>query len=147
MELTTDVNVEKLKACLIVQGFEQKKGVDFEKTFAPTMKWPIIRIIVTMGSWLIKHINVKTTFLNGYLGEEVCMMQPQGFIILGRENQICELRRTIYRLKQVSKAWYARIYNFLQHQGLIKSYSYHNLYHIMKMANIWCSSYMWMVYC
>lgn len=73
------------------------------------------------------------------------MMQPQGFIILRRDNQIYELQKTIYRLKQASKTWYIKIFNFLQHQGLIKSYLNHNLYYIMKMANIWCSSYMWMV--
>jgi hypothetical protein len=48
--LTIDGNVEKFKACFIVQGFEYKKGVDFEETFAPMMKWPIIRIMVAMAS-------------------------------------------------------------------------------------------------
>jgi hypothetical protein len=53
-----------------------------------------------------------------------------------RENQICELWKTIYRLKKAFKTWYTKIYNFLQHQGLIKSYSDHNMCYVMKMASI-----------
>ena len=52
-------------------------------------------------------MDVKTAFLNGYLEEEVYMSQSEGFISSGRVNQICKLKKFIYRLKQAS-SWNIR---------------------------------------
>ncbi|GKC45663.1 zinc finger, CCHC-type containing protein, partial [Tanacetum coccineum] len=46
-------------------------------------------------------MDVKTTFLNGDLEEEVYMNQPQGFIMPGNENKVCKLITSLYGLKQV----------------------------------------------
>ena len=45
-------------------------------------------------------MDVKTTFLHGELEEEIFMQQPEGFIVKGKENQVCLLKRLLYRLKQ-----------------------------------------------
>ena len=50
-------------------------------------------------------MDVKTTFLNGNLEEEVYMMQLEGFIVKNQEDMICKLRRSIYELKQASRSW------------------------------------------
>ena len=53
-------------------------------------------------------MDVKTTFLNGDLDEEVYMKQPMGFVVLGQENKVCNLVKSLYGLKQVPKQWYQK---------------------------------------
>jgi hypothetical protein len=53
--------------------------------------------------------------------EEVCIEKPQGFVIHGKESHICKLKKSLYRLKQAPKAWYARIDSYLMSLGFTKS--------------------------
>ncbi|GJV48731.1 zinc finger, CCHC-type containing protein [Tanacetum coccineum] len=53
-------------------------------------------------------MDVKTTFLNGKLDEEVYMNQPQGFIMLGNENKVCKLIKSLYGLKKAPKQWHQK---------------------------------------
>ena len=50
-------------------------------------------------------MDVKTTFLNENLIEDVYMTQPDGFVIQEHTNKICKLQRDIYGLKQASRSW------------------------------------------
>jgi hypothetical protein len=50
-------------------------------------------------------MDVKTTFLNGDLYEDVYMTQPKGFVMKGKEHMGCRLRKSIYDLKQASRQW------------------------------------------
>ena len=45
-------------------------------------------------------MDVRTTFLNENLVEDVCMSQPTGFEEVGKENMVCKLQKSIYGLKQ-----------------------------------------------
>jgi hypothetical protein len=51
----------------------------------------------------LHQMDVKTTFLNGELVENVFMAQPKGFVVNGKEHMGCHLRRFIYGLKQASR--------------------------------------------
>ena len=53
-------------------------------------------------------MDVKTTFLNGSLEEDVYMDQPKGFSIKGKEHLACKLKKSIYWLKQASRQWYLK---------------------------------------
>jgi hypothetical protein len=63
---------------------------------------------------------VKISFLNAPLTDEVYMIQPEGYIIPGKEFQVCKLMKALYSLRQVSRTWYGRINNYLQKQVGLK---------------------------
>ena len=49
------------------------------------------------------------------------MPQPEGFVSSGRPNQVCNLRKSIYRLKQSSKSWNIRFDETIKKFGFIKN--------------------------
>ncbi|KAL0381322.1 UNVERIFIED_CONTAM: Retrovirus-related Pol polyprotein from transposon TNT 1-94 [Sesamum angustifolium] len=53
-------------------------------------------------------MDIKTAFLNGELDEEIYMEQPEGFVVLGQEKNVCRLVKSLYRLKQVPKQWHEK---------------------------------------
>ena len=76
-------------------------------------------------------MDVKTTFLNGVIEEEVYIEQPEGFDVENRETHVCRLHRTLYGLKQAPRAWYSRIDNYLREMGFQRSEADHNLYFLI----------------
>ena len=63
-------------------------------------------------------MDVKTTFLNGNLDEEIYMEQPEGFAKKGKKHLACKLKKSIYGLKQASKQWYLRFNDTIISFGL-----------------------------
>ncbi|GKF76072.1 zinc finger, CCHC-type containing protein, partial [Tanacetum coccineum] len=89
-KVKVDGTIKKFKARLVIQGFRQNSWIDYFDTYAPVIRISTIRLLIAMASIhnLIFHqMNVKTTFLNGELDEEVYTNQPQGFIMHGNENK------------------------------------------------------------
>lgn len=78
----------------------------------------------------MKHplMDVKTTFLNGTIDEEVYIEQPLGFEVHNRETHVCRLKKALYGLKQAPRACYARMDTYLQRLSFSKSYVDPNLY-------------------
>jgi hypothetical protein len=72
----------------------------------------VISIAAEMG-WKIYQMDVKTTFLNGLIEEEVYIEQPQGFEVHGRDSHVCRLKKALFGLKQAPRAWYSRIDTYL----------------------------------
>jgi hypothetical protein len=71
---TADGSVEKFKARFVARGFTQKERIDYDKTFAPVAKYTSIRVIIALASvpgWKLHQMDVKTTFLNGKIEQEV----------------------------------------------------------------------------
>jgi len=56
----------------------------------------------------LDQMDVKTTFLNGELEENVYMDQPMRFSIAGKKHIVCKLKKSIYGLKQVSCQWHLK---------------------------------------
>ena len=54
-------------------------------------------------------MDVKTAFLNGDLKENVFMSQPEGFVVKGKEQNVCKLFKSLYGLKQALHAWYEKL--------------------------------------
>jgi hypothetical protein len=62
-------------------------------------------------------MDVKMTFLNGDLEERVYMKQPKGFIMDGKKNLGCHLKKSIYGLKQASRQWYLKFNETIKRFG------------------------------
>nr|GEX02203.1 zinc finger, CCHC-type [Tanacetum cinerariifolium] len=104
--LKVDGTIVKFKARLVIQGFKQKSGIDYFDTYALVARLSTIRLLIAIASihnLIVYQMDVKTTFLNGELEEEVYMNQPQGFFMHGKENKVCKLIKSLYGLKQTSK--------------------------------------------
>jgi hypothetical protein len=81
--------------------------------------------------WKVHQTNVKTTFLNGVVEEEIYVEQPEGFETFTRDTHVCMLRRALYGLKKAPRAWYACIDNYLLGLGFTKSEADPNLYYLV----------------
>nr|KAJ0210548.1 hypothetical protein LSAT_V11C400168580 [Lactuca sativa] len=89
----------------------QIQGVDYEDTFSPFAKIESIRIIMAIAAYYdyeIWQMDVKTTFLNGYLEEDVFMEQSEGIVKPDNLKKVRKLKKSIYGLKQASGVWYHR---------------------------------------
>ena len=104
-------NIERYKARLVAQGFTQREGIDYTETFSPISSKDSFRIVMALVAHYdlkLHQMDVKTTFLNGDLYENVFMAQLKGFIMKGKENLGCRLKKSIYGLKQASRQWYLK---------------------------------------
>lgn len=114
------------KARLVAQGFTQKKGLDYDETFSPVARFESVRAVIALA---VKHelelhqMDVTCAFLNGNLNEEVYMKQPEGFIVKGKEQLVCKLKKSIYGLKQSPRCWNFCLDSQLLGMGLQKSQS------------------------
>jgi hypothetical protein len=88
--------------------------------------------LATAKRWTIHYMDVRTTFLNGLLKEEVFMRQPPCFTIPGQEQLVCKLYKSLYGLKQSPRAWYEKIDTVLQKLGLKRSKADGNMYYMHK---------------
>ena len=95
----------------MAKGFTQREGIDYHETFSPVSTKDSFRIIMALVAHFdleLHQMDVKTSFLNGELEENVFMAQPKGFVVSGKEHMGCHLRRSIYGLKQASRQWYIK---------------------------------------
>ncbi|KAL4325263.1 hypothetical protein GQ457_11G002710 [Hibiscus cannabinus] len=109
-------NIERYKARLVAKGFTQQEGIDYTETFSPVSKKDFLRIVLALVAQFdleLQQMDVKTTFLNGDLEEEVYMKQPEGFSSSDGENLVCKLKKSIYRLKQASRQWYLKFHEVI----------------------------------
>nr|GEU87766.1 Gag-Pol polyprotein [Tanacetum cinerariifolium] len=99
--------VLKNKARLVARGFRQERRINFEESFAPVARIEAIRIFVENAAHknlMIFQMNVKTTFLNGELKEEVYISQPEGFVDQDNPSHVYKLKKALYSLKQAPRA-------------------------------------------
>jgi hypothetical protein len=102
-----DDEVVRNKAYLITQGFSQVESLDFKETFAPVAHLEAIRILLaftTSKGFKLCQIDVKSTFLNGVIQEEVYVRQPPGFQNPKYPDRVYKLSKVLYGLKQASWA-------------------------------------------
>ncbi|GJS05476.1 retrovirus-related pol polyprotein from transposon TNT 1-94 [Tanacetum coccineum] len=139
-----DQTVIRNKARLIAKGYAQEEGIDFEESFAPVARLEAVWIFVAYAahkSFPINQIEVKMTFLNGPLKEEVYVAQPR----MGRDpdhpEKVYRLKKALYGLKQAPSAWYDELSNFLMSKGFTKGTIDHTLFTIRYGEDILLAKY------
>nr|GEY75373.1 hypothetical protein [Tanacetum cinerariifolium] len=113
----------KNKARLVVRGYRQEERIDFEESFAPVARIEAVQIFLAFAAHMnmvVYQIDVKTTFLNGILHEEVYVSQPDGFLDPNNPNHVYRLKKALYGLKQAQHTWYDLLSSFLLSQGFSK---------------------------
>jgi len=122
--------VMKHKARLVAEGV-QKHGIDYDEVFAPVAIIDTVKLLLALAAnrgWEVHHLDVKTTFLNGELEEEVYVGQPEGYAVKGKEKQVYKLSKALYGLKQAPRAWNIKLDKSLKKLGFTKCYSEQAVY-------------------
>jgi FtsZ-interacting cell division protein YlmF len=131
--------VVRNKARLVCKGYAQVEGQYFEENFAPVARLEAIRMFLAYSyhkNFKVNQMDVKSTFLNGDLEEEVYMEKPEGFSLTDNPNYVCKLKKALYGLKQAPRAWYYRLDKFLQEKRFKKGTVDSNLYIKSKDDNL-----------
>uniref|UniRef100_A0A146M1T4 Retrovirus-related Pol polyprotein from transposon TNT 1-94 n=1 Tax=Lygus hesperus TaxID=30085 RepID=A0A146M1T4_LYGHE len=122
VKMNPDGTIDKFKARLVVQGFSQRLGIDYEQTFSPVAKASTVRTLLSVAAsknMKLMQFDVSTAFLYGYLEEEIYIKQPEGFD--DGSNKVCKLNRSLYGLKQAPRCWNQRFAAFLLKIGFKQS--------------------------
>jgi hypothetical protein len=88
------------------------------------MKMSSIRVVLGIAATMdlkIEQLDVKITSLHGDLEEEIYMEQPKGFVVEGKEHQVCRLKKSLYGLKQAPRKWYKKFESFMTKLGYRKT--------------------------
>ena len=99
------------------------EGVDYDVTFFLVAHMESIIILLALACHLkfkLYQIDLKTAFLNGFLKEDVYMVQPKGLIDPHFPNHVLYLKKTLYGLKQALRAWYDQLTQYLVSHGFTK---------------------------
>jgi hypothetical protein len=122
-KLRPNGTIERYKARLVIKGgYSQKECEHFFDTYSPVARLTTIRVLLSLAvshSLLVHQMDVKTTFLNGELDEEIYMEHPAGFVANGQEGMVCKLLKFLYGLKQEPKQWHEKFDRTLTSIGFV----------------------------
>jgi hypothetical protein len=113
--LNAEGKVEKYKARLVAKGYSRVEGNDFGDMVSLVAKLTSIRFFLSVVAFdfEVEQMDVKTAFLHGNLEEEIYMKQPEGFVVKGKKELVCKLKKSSYRLKQSPRMWYQKFDTYM----------------------------------
>lgn len=162
-KLNPDGTIQRRKARLVAQGFNQQPGIHFNETFAPVTRLGSVRLMISLAArykMKIQQLDVTTAYLNGFLEEDVYMETPKyldellEIIIqtdrdkimvgkaksmlqdLGSEGRVCLLKKALYGLRQAGRCWYRRFDQVLRKCHAVPTFADPCFYHIGKGENM-----------
>ncbi|CAI7840754.1 unnamed protein product [Closterium sp. NIES-53] len=101
-----DGTIDKFKARRVVRGFDQEHGRDFTETFAPVTRHTSLRIlfaVAAMKKKKLRQIDVANAFFYAPVDAEIYVELPHGSH--GEPNQVCQLQKSLYGIKQAPRLW------------------------------------------
>ena len=102
----------------MVHGYKQEEGLDYIDTFAAVVKPMSYKAMMGVGvkrGFIVRHMDVVTAFLYGYLDELIYVEHPHLFITT--PHLFCKLIKALYGLKQSPQVWYQTLVDFLKKLG------------------------------
>ena len=116
---------------MVWKVYAQEEGIDYGETFSPIGRLEGIRTLLAYCGYKgfkVYQMDVKSTFLNGILEEEVYIEQPEGFVDKNNKNMVCPLQKALYGLNQAPRARYERLHTYLVKIGFERTDDNSNLY-------------------
>jgi hypothetical protein len=123
-KLNADGSIERYKARLVVKGFHQQLGIDYNLVFAPVVRASTVQLffsIVAIEDLECHAIDIKNAFIQGDLEEDIFMQQPSGFS--DGSDCVCFLNKSLYGLKQAPRVWNKKLSDYIIFLGFVKSKS------------------------
>jgi hypothetical protein len=107
-KLRPDDTIKRYKTRLVIKGYSEKEGQNFFDFYSPVARLTTIHVLLSLAAshgLLVHQMDVKTTFPNEELDDEIYMEQPAGFVANSQEGMVCKLLKSLYGLKQAPKQW------------------------------------------
>ncbi|XP_076934200.1 uncharacterized protein LOC143600374 [Bidens hawaiensis] len=115
--------IARNNARLVVLGYNQREGIDFNEVYALIARLEAIRIFLAFASWKgfkVYQLDVKSAFLKGKLGKEVFVGQPLGFVDPIFKDKVCLLNKALCGLHQAPRAWHDTLSQHLLDKGFLR---------------------------
>lgn len=129
MKRDVDSNIARFKAKLVVKGYLQQFGIEFDQTFAAVVKPMAFRVLFATAALYdldIDQMDVKTAFLYGLIDQLIYIEIPKGMETEANKNIVCQ---GLYGLRQSSRLWYERLLTFLLERfGLRRTHADHSIF-------------------
>jgi hypothetical protein len=115
---------QEFKARLVVQGFSQRKDLDYDLTFSPTLAAHSLRVLLAAAAHeriVVDHWDVVSAFTNAKMDKEIYVKQPPGFELPGSEHLVLPLLSSLYGTKQSPRLWNDLISKLIIEYGFVQS--------------------------
>jgi hypothetical protein len=123
--------VDKYKSCLVAKGYSDVEGIDFGEIFSLVPKLNSIRFVLPLFvafDFEVEYMDAKTTFLNGYLEEKIYMKKPKDFVVKGKKELVCKLKKSLYGFKKSPRMWYQKFDTYIMELGFTRNKNNHFVY-------------------
>ncbi|CAI7930827.1 unnamed protein product [Closterium sp. NIES-54] len=128
-----DGTIDKFKARWVVRGFDQEQGRDFTETFAPVSRHTSLRILLAIAAInrkKLRQIDVANAFLYAPVDAEIFVKLPHGSN--AGPNQICQLEKSLYGIKQAPRLWQHHLHARLIRIGFLQLPHDQGMYRLAK---------------
>jgi hypothetical protein len=125
-KLDSNNQIARHKARLVVKGYHQRAGEDFDATYSPTVGYQSIKLLLQFAAtkdWEVKQLDFDTAFLNATLNEDIYVKIPEGFdrSTLPPGCNALKVNKTLYGLRQAARNWHLEFHDWAISRGYTAS--------------------------